>query len=528
MIRISDIRLPVEADHNELRRACAEALGLKPSDVLSMDILRRAVDARHARSIRFAWSVAVEVRDEEAVLRSARGGRAEKYAAPQYHLPAPGGNRLSMRPVVVGAGPAGMMAAWVLAKAGYRPVVLERGEDMERRRRDVEDFFAGGRLNPDSNIQFGEGGAGAFSDGKLLTRIRDPRSPEVLKLLVRCGAPEDILFSARAHVGTDRLWQALPAIRGEIVEMGGEYRFSHTVQGIIMKDGRLSGLRLAGGETVDCEAAVMAVGHSARDTLEALLAQGVALVQKPFAVGFRVEHPQRFVDRAVWGSLAGNEKLGAADYHLSCNVGGRAVHTFCMCPGGVVVNASSEPGRLAVNGMSRYARDGENANAAIVAAVAAGECGEGPLAGVAFQRTLEERAYSLGGDWAAPAQRMEDYLTGRATRAFGGVQPTVRPAAVPANLNGILPKAMDDAIHAALRQFGRSMPGYLLPDAVLTAVESRTSSPVRMVRGEDMQAEGIEGLFPAGEGAGYAGGILSAAVDGMKAAEALIARWRVN
>jgi uncharacterized FAD-dependent dehydrogenase len=528
MIKVSDIRLPLEAGSDELRAAAAAVLGLKALDVLSLKILREAVDARHSGNIRLAYSVAVEVRDEESALRAAPSGKAARYEAPEYRFPEPGGERLAERPVVVGAGPAGMFAAWALARAGYGPLVLERGRDMESRRADVERFMAGGALDGNSNVQFGEGGAGAFSDGKLVTRIHDARCPVILKQLVRCGAPEDILYSARAHVGTDRLAAVIPAMRREIEALGGEYRFSCAVEGIIIKGGKLAGLRLKGGETIDCRAAVLAVGHSARDTLESLLAQGVALEPKPFAVGFRAEHPQAFVDRAVWGSLAGGPKLGAADYHLSCSVNGRAVHTFCMCPGGFVVNASSEPGRLAVNGMSLRAREGANANAAVVAAVGAADVGPGALAGMEFQRMLEERAYALGGDWRAPAQRMADFLAGRAAKAFGAVKPTVRPGAAPRDLNGLLPKALEDAVKAALRQFERRMPGYLMEGAVLTAVESRTSSPVRMPRGADMQALGVEGLFPAGEGAGYAGGILSAAVDGMRAAEALAARWRFD
>lgn len=528
MIKITDLRLPIEAGSIDLKIAAAAALGIRTESILSLEMLRQTVDARHKNNIVFAYSIALEVRNEEAVLKAAPSKKAEKYDAPVYELPVHGEKKLSTRPVVVGAGPAGMFAAWVLARAGMRPIVLERGVDMAQRRQDVDAFMKGGALNGDSNIQFGEGGAGAFSDGKLVTRIKDARCPEALKLLVKCGAPEEILYSARAHVGTDKLWQIIPAIRREIEEMGGEYRFSQVVEGTIIKDGKLKGLRLLGGETVDCEAAVLAIGHSARDTVRNLLTGGMALEAKPFAVGFRVEHPQRFIDKAVWGASAGNRKLGAADYHLNTNIGDRSVYSFCMCPGGQVVNASSEQNRLAVNGMSLYARRDTNANSAIVASIGAGETGTGVLAGMEFQRTIEEKAYALGGGWNAPAQRMEDYIAGRATKAFGAVKPSIKPAAVPRDLNDILPKAVNDAIKAALRQFDRHLPGFMLYDAVLTAVESRTSSPVRMVRGVDMQASDIEGLYPAGEGAGYAGGIMSAAVDGMKAAEALIAKWRLD
>jgi uncharacterized FAD-dependent dehydrogenase len=528
MIKISDIRLPVEAGTEDLKAAAAGILGLKAGDLLSMEILREAVDARHKVAIRFAYVVAVETRDEEIALKAAPSGKAERYNAPFYMLPAPGEKRLAARPVVVGAGPAGMFAAWVLARAGYAPLVLERGRDMERRRADVEKFRAGGGLDEESNMQFGEGGAGAFSDGKLTARARDARFLEILKQLVKCGAPEEILFSARAHMGTDCLAGVIPAMRHEIESLGGEYRFSQAVDGLIIKDGGLAGLKLRGGGTVDCRAAVLAIGHSARDTLANLLAQGMALEPKSFAVGFRVEHPQRFIDRAVWGRFAGNKRLGAAEYHLSCNVGGRTVYSFCMCPGGSVVNTSSEEGRLVVNGMSLYARAGANANSAVVAAVSADEAGAGVLSGVEFQRALEENAYRLGEDWHAPAQRMEDYMAARPSKGFGSVLPSVGPEAVPRDLNGLLPGKINEAVKEAIRNFDRQLPGFMLYDAVLTAVESRTSSPVRMARGEDMQASGIGGLYPAGEGAGYAGGILSAAADGMKAAEALIAQWRVK
>lgn len=526
MIKLNDLRLSIDAGPNELKAAAAKTLGLAPADVISLEILRQAIDARHKNSILLTHSVAVEVRNEAAALKAAPSAKAEHYEAPVYALPQPGGQKLSTRPVVVGAGPAGMLAAWVLAKAGYRPIVLERGRDMEGRWADAEAFMAGGPLNPESNVQFGEGGAGAFSDGKLVTRIKDPRCPAALKLLVECGAPDDILFSARAHVGTDRLRTVIPAVRRQIEAMGGEYRFMSAVRELVLTDGRLAGLKLAGGEIVDCEACVLAIGHSARDTVENLFAQGIALEPKPFAVGFRAEHPQKLIDQAVWGRNAGHPRLGAADYHLSTTVNGRAVYSFCMCPGGFVVNASSEEGRLAVNGMSLQARGGMNANAAVVAAVSALDYGDGPLAGIAFQRALEERAYRLGGGWHGPAQRLGDYLNGRATKAFGVVKPTVRPGAAPADLNGLLPKAVEDALKAAFRQFDKNLPGYGMADAVLTAVESRTSSPTRMPRGLDMQATGVEGLYPAGEGAGWAGGIVSAAVDGMKAAEALIARYK--
>ena len=527
MIRISELRLPLAAGEDAVRLEAARLLGCRPADILELTLLRQAVDARHRNNIVFNCTVAVRARDEETILRAAPSKGVERYQQPLWELPKPGTMPLSTRPVVVGAGPAGMLAAWVLAKAGYRPIVLERGAAMEGRRAAVQSFLAGGPLDGDSNVQFGEGGAGTFSDGKLTTRIRDARCPEILRLLVRHGAPEEILWSAKPHVGTDRLWQVLPNIRGEIESLGGEYRFGSRVEGLELKNGRLTGLKLSSGEVVETEAAILAVGHSARDTYETLHTQGVLMEPKPFAVGFRIEHPQGLIDRAAWGNMAGHPKLGAADYHVSAQVDGRPVHSFCMCPGGLVVNASSERGRVAVNGMSMLARDGANANAAVVAGVTPAELpGSGPLAGIAFQRELEERAHALAGGSGAPAQKLADFLANRASKNFGAVEPTVRPLAVPARLNGLLPATLEGAIQAGLKQFDRQVPGYLMNDAVLTAVESRTSSPVRLPRGVDLQAEGIAGLYPAGEGAGYAGGILSAAADGMRAAEALIEQWR--
>ena len=526
MLKLSDIRLPMNAGAEQLRAEAAKMLGLDVSAILSLEILREAVDARHKSAIKMAYVVAVEVADEEAALKTAPSNKADRYEPPVYSLPCPGGKKLSARPVVVGAGPAGIFAAWVLARAGYRPIVLERGQEMDKRTQDVQAFFKGGELNPQSNVQFGEGGAGAFSDGKLVTRIKDSRCPEVLKLMVKHGAPQEILYSARAHVGTDNLWKIIPAIRAEIEALGGEYRFGWTMRDAVVADGKLTAFVNTDGEQLDAQAAVLAIGHSARDTLELLLKGGMALEQKPFAVGFRVEHPQKLINKAVFGMNA--NKMGASDYHVSAQINGRPVYSFCMCPGGSVINASSELGRLTVNGMSLYTRSGGNANSAIVAGIAPGDLGQGPLAGIEFQRTLEEAAYKLGRGWSAPAQRLEDYLAGRPSKAFGAVKPTVRPPAMLADLNSILPKVVNDAIKAAFRPFDTQLPGFALYDAVLTGVESRTSSPVRMVRGEDMQSQTISGLYPAGEGAGYAGGIMSSAVDGMKAAEALISQWRVE
>ncbi|HWR22517.1 MAG TPA: hypothetical protein VN366_03490, partial [Feifaniaceae bacterium] len=436
------------------------------------------------------------------------------------------------RIVVAGLGPAGLFAAYFLAREGYRPLVLERGREIERRKEDVEHFWAGAEIDPDSNVMFGEGGAGTFSDGKLTTRIKDARAGVALETLKRFGAPEDIVYQAKPHIGTDLLRCVVKAMREEIRALGGEVRFGARLEDIGLQNGELRAITVSEGgraERIECAALILATGQAARDTYEILLNRGLTLLPKAFAVGVRVEHPQGLIDRAQFGALSGHPRLGAAEYRLAGKSGARGVYTFCMCPGGYVVGAASGPEEVVVNGMSDRARDGQNANAAVIVQVGPEDFGTGALDGVRFQRELERRAYASGlasGAYFAPAQRLEDFLKGKATRSFGEVTPTYRPGVHPARLDAVLPPYIAAGVRDGILAFSRQLAGYAMPDAVLTAVESRTSSPVRILRESSGEAEGARGLFPVGEGAGYAGGIVSAAVDGMSAAERVASRYK--
>lgn len=481
--------------------------------VLSVRILRRAIDARHKRDIRFVFTVAAESRrlskrpGVSIFTEPVRGQRT-------YTLPT--------HPFVIGAGPAGLFAALTLARAGVCPILCERGRPVEKRREDVARFFRGGPLDPNSNVQFGEGGAGAFSDGKLSSGISNPRASDVLETFVRFGAPSEILWDYKPHIGTDRLPDIVAGIRREIIRLGGEFRPETTLTDIRVHDGALTRLSL-GEEPTDARYAVLAPGHSARDTFEMLLSRGVTITQKPFSVGARIEHPQSLIDRAQYGTFAGHPRLGAADYKLSTRSSdGRGVYTFCMCPGGTVVAAASEPGRTVTNGMSTYARDGVNANAAVLVGVGVEDFpSDHPLAGVALQRSIEAAAYQVGG-YCAPAQTVGGFIAGRPSVSFGSVIPSCLPGVTPADLTCVLPGFVISAMKQGILDFDRRIRGFAMPDAVLTAPETRSSSPVRILRGERCECIGVRGLFPCGEGAGYAGGILSAAVDGIRCAENLL------
>ncbi|HXD36739.1 MAG TPA: NAD(P)/FAD-dependent oxidoreductase, partial [Rhodanobacter sp.] len=473
-------------------------------------------------------------REAELLQRFADDTHVRPTPDTNYHFVAKAPPRIEHRPLVIGFGPCGLFAGLILAQMGFRPIILDRGKEVRERTRDTWDLWRKRNLHTESNVQFGEGGAGTFSDGKLHSQIRDPlhHGRKVLTEFVKAGAPEEILYVSKPHIGTFRLVSMVENMRATIESLGGEIRFSQRVDDLLLEadaDGqqRIRGVALASGEQIRADHVVLALGHSARDTFEMLHARGVYLEAKPFSIGFRIEHPQSVIDRARFGPQAGHPMLGAADYKLVHHgKGGRSVYSFCMCPGGTVVAAVSEPGRVVTNGMSQYSRNERNANAAVVVGIEPADFapyGEGPLAGIALQRALESHAYVLGGEnYSAPAQLVGDFLAGRASRDFGDVQPSYQPGVTLGSLDSALPGYAIAAIREALPAFERQIRGYAMPDAILTGVETRTSSPVRIKRDNDsLQSLNTRGLYPAGEGAGYAGGILSAAVDGIKVAEAL-------
>lgn len=527
MIRLPAIPAPLETTEADLPRLAAGALRINEGRIAGCRLVRRAIDARRKQDIHLALTLDVTVHgDEASVLRRCGhpGAAQAKPATPAVIM------RLarapSLRPVVVGMGPAGLFAALTLAQAGARPRLLERGRPADVRRRDVEAFWADGTLQPASNVQFGEGGAGTFSDGKLTTGIKSPDCARVLETFVRCGAPEEILWQAMPHIGTDRLIGVVQAMRREIEALGGTVHFETKLDGLRTERGVLRGVS-AGGETYDADTLLLCIGHSARDTCQMLLSSGLSMEAKPFSIGARIEHPQALIDRAQYGGRAGHPALGAAPYKLAVHLpDGRGVYTFCMCPGGAVVAAASEAGGVVTNGMSTFARDGVNANSALLVEVKPGDLpADDPLAGQRFQRHWEALAFAAGGrGYRAPAQRVEDFLAGKASRAMGEVLPSYRPGVVPADLRACLPVFVTEAMAQAFPRLDGMLHGFALPDAALTGVETRSSSPVRILRDAQGQA-GIRGVYPVGEGAGYAGGILSAAVDGIRAARQAIDQY---
>jgi hypothetical protein len=530
LIRISGIRLAVDEDSPAaLERALLYKLGIKRHELLAYSIFRQSIDARDRRAIRFVYTVDVRVRDEARVLQRVQDRSVAAGPMTLRWEPQTGGEPLDDRPVVVGTGPAGLFVGLVLARLGFRPLLLERGADVERRTGAVWKFWQTGALDPECNVQFGEGGAGTFSDGKLTTLIRDPRCRVVLDELVAAGAPPEIIYSFRPHLGTDKLCRIVKNIREQITVAGGEVRFYSRVTDLIVAAGRVTGVVVNDDEWIPCRVVVLAPGHSARDTLAMLLARGVRMRPKPFSIGIRIEHPQGLIDRARYGRFAGHPKLSVADYKLVYHApGGRSAYTFCMCPGGVVVAAASEPGHLVTNGMSVYARDGENANSALLVGVTPDDFGgDHPLAGVEFQRTWESRAFAAGGgDYRAPVQLLADFLHDRAgAEPAGAVRPTYQPGVRVAELKHCLPVYVVKTLREAIPELDRKLEGFALPGAVLTGVETRSSSPVQLERDQSYQSN-LRGLYPAGEGPGYAGGIISSAVDGIRVAEAIAARYR--
>ncbi|HWX47388.1 MAG TPA: NAD(P)/FAD-dependent oxidoreductase [Roseomonas sp.] len=532
MLRLTELRLPLDHPEPALRAAVLARLGIADAELLDLHVFRRGYDARKKTAIQLIYTLDLTLRDEAAVLRRHRGDRhigPRPDTTYRFVGHAPAG--FTRRPLVIGAGPCGLLAALLLAQMGFRPIILERGKAVRERTKDTWGLWRRSALNSESNVQFGEGGAGTFSDGKLYSQISDPQhhGRKVLEEFVKAGAPEEILFVSKPHIGTFRLVTMVEHMRRSIEALGGEYRFESRVTDLLVDtapDGtrQIRGVALADGSVLESDHVVLAVGHSARDTFEMLERRGVYVEAKPFSIGVRIEHPQRMVNECRFGPYAGNKLLGAADYRLvhHCR-NGRAVYSFCMCPGGTVVAATSEPGRVVTNGMSQYQRAERNANSAVVVSITPEQdFPGGPLAGIDLQRRLEEAAFRAGGgEYYAPAQTVGDFLASRPSTALGEVVPSYKPGVTPTDLAACLPDYAVAAIREALPAFDRQLRGFARPDAVMTGVETRTSSPVRVKRGEDRQSLNTRGLYPAGEGAGYAGGILSAAVDGIKTAEAV-------
>jgi hypothetical protein len=529
MIRITELALPLGHAPDALRAAILKRLGIPAADLLDLSVFKRSYDARKKNSeISFIYILDVSVRDEARVLARLA---ADRHVGPapdtSYHPVAHAPARLQERPLIVGFGPCGLFAALLLAQMGLRPIVLERGRDVRRRTKDTWALWRQKVLNPESNVQFGEGGAGLFSDGKLYSQIKDPKfyGRKVMQEFVKAGAPAEILYVSKPHIGTFRLTGVVSAMREQIIALGGEVRFESRVSDLLREDGRVAGVQLADGTVLASRHVVLALGHSARDTFRMLHARGVFMEAKPFAIGFRIEHPQSLIDRARLGKYAGHPELGAADYKLVHHArNGRAVYSFCMCPGGTVVAATSELGRLVTNGMSQYSRNERNANAGIVVGISPEQdFPGGPLAGVELQERLEEKAFALGGsDYCAPGQLVGDFLRQTPSTSLGKVLPSYKPGVRLGDLAEALPDYAIAAIREALPVFGRQIQGFDRDDAVLTGIETRTSSPLRITRDPvSLQSLNTCGLYPAGEGAGYAGGILSAGVDGIRVAEAL-------
>ena len=526
MLRLTEIKLPLDHAEPALTASILDRLGIAENELVRYAIYRRGVDARRRSAIAFIYTLDVEVADEEVLLKRLSGHRhITRTPDMSYQFVAKASPADIPRPIVIGTGPCGLFAGLILAQMGFHPLILERGKAVRERTKDTFGLWRKSVLNPESNVQFGEGGAGTFSDGKLYSQIKDPRflGRKVLTEFVKAGAPAEILYVSKPHIGTFRLVGMVENMRDSIHAAGGEIRFQSKVVDIVVENGRVRGVTLASGETIAADHVVLAIGHSARDTFQMLHERNVHIEAKPFSIGFRIEHPQSLIDRARYGKFAGAPLLGAADYKLVHHCGnGRSVYSFCMCPGGTVVAAASEPGRVVTNGMSQYSRTERNANAGIVVGITPADYPGDVLAGIEYQRRWETLAFEAGGrNYCAPAQLVGDFIAGRASTALGSVAPSYTPGVRMTDLSACIPPYAVDAIREALPAFEKQIKGFAMRDAILTGVETRTSSPIRITRDTQFQSLNTRGLYPAGEGAGYAGGILSAAVDGIEVAEAV-------
>ena len=530
MIRISQIKIGIEESKDKILGVIAKKLRIPKDAILDYHIFKESVDARRS-TVTFVYTVDVTLKEEVAILRKQIPNMTQTPDL-EYKLPPKLDTAPTNRPVIIGFGPAGMYAALLLAQCGYNPIVLERGGKVDERVKAIDKFWRDGVLTSESNVQFGEGGAGTFSDGKLTTRVKDLRGRKVLEELVSAGAPEEIRYTAHPHVGTDLLRNVVVNIREKIISLGGEIHFNTRVDDFVITDGQITGVVTNKNQTINSNHVILAIGHSARDTFEKIYEHHIDIVAKPFAIGVRIEHPQELINKAQYKEFAGHPKLGAAEYRLTHQASnGRSVYTFCMCPGGYVVPSSSEPNMVVTNGMSKHARSEPNANSAILVQIKLEDFeSDHPLAGIHFQRKLESKAFIMGGsDYKAPAQRVADFLANRRSDVIGTVDPSYFIGVKMANLHDLFPKSICDALSEGLQAFDKKIPGFAMDDTILTAIESRSSSPVRITRdSQTLQSTNLKGLYPAGEGAGFAGGIVSSAIDGLKCAEMLIAGFDKN
>ena len=528
MIRINEIKLSIDEDISMLKNKIAKQLRINQQDIVEYSIYKESIDARKRNEIYFVYIVDVVVKNEAQVLSKNKNLKTSPDLS--YKDVQSGGKELIDSPIIIGSGPAGMFGALILAQRGYKPILLERGADVDTRTADVERFWKEGSLNVESNVQFGEGGAGTFSDGKLTTRIKDIRCRKVLEEFVLAGSPEEILYSYKPHIGTDILKNVVKRIRENIIELGGQVRFNSKVTDILIENGFITGVVVNNTEKIKAQEIILAIGHSARDTYEMLYEKGISIRQKPFSIGVRIEHPQALINTSQYKQHSEHPRLGAADYRLTYQcTNGRAAYTFCMCPGGTVVAAASELETVVTNGMSEYARDKVNANSALLIQINTEDFeSEHPLAGVEFQRKWERAAYELGGrDYTAPAQLVKDFLIDEDSKEIGEVRPSYLPKVKMTNLKYCLPEYVIHSMREAIVEMDKKLKGFSVGDAIMTGVETRSSAPIRIDRdGDTMESLSTKGIYPVGEGGGYAGGIISAAVDGIKAAEKIISKYK--